>query len=322
MYAPAYIWAKTLLHLIEKTDFEIDYSKGMDLVEINDSHLILHIPSPSRQEAVAAHRDLIERYLLEEFHLRRKLLILDDAGMEKRKQNPAPRRIRSLNEKYALESYVAGSTNLHALDAAVSVAEGSDKLLFLYGPSGCGKTHLLHAIANRTSQRHPGRKIVYSNTEQFIADLIYSLKREIPALFRDLYYDADLLLLDDLQFFRGKGINQQYLSDLCLKLLETGKRVVLSADCPPDALPYMDSMWKDCAVEVFLPDYETRLEIIRKKAAEFQLPLTEEMVSFLAGKLCDNVHQIEGVLKRILALRDLTGMELTMANITRVLSEI
>ena len=322
MLATAYVWSKTLLYLIEKLDPEIDYSEGLDLVEINDSHLILHISTPAWQEAIAAQSKLIEQYLLDEFHLRRKLLILDDAGLEERKQNPT--QISNLNDKYTLDTYVAGSSNRRALDTVVAAAEGYAALnpLFLYGPSGCGKTHLLHAIANHVSRNYTDCKIVYTNSDQFTADLIYSLKNETPAFFTDKYCDADLLLVDDLQFLAGRGSTQQVLSETCCKLLEAGKQVVLSADCAPDLLPYLDDMWKECAVEVFLPDYETRQEIIRNKASALQLPLTEEMTELLARMLCDNVHQIEGGLKRILAQMDLTDMELTMDNLAEVLDEI
>lgn len=334
MHSAAYIWAKTITYLEERLS-SVTVSAWFDdaeLVELNDDHLILYSPSDFRREVILRNcKDIVEEGLLELFQLRRKLLVWGDAEKEKQAQHNTLESIWKINPHFTLDSFVPGTSNQVPLKAAMHVAEHTgDSIynpLYYYGMPGVGKTHLLYGIANRIAQTHPELKIVYVKGDQFTNELIQSILHSTTAAFKKKYREADVLLVDDIQFIAGKEATQEEFFHTFNELFELRKQIVLTSDRAPNDMPLLEDRLKGrfgygVMVKIEAPDYETRQQIIRTKAQDLQLSLNEEIVDFLSSILCDNVRQIEGGLRTIRAFRDLSGMKLTLPNIAQTIQDI
>ncbi len=195
-------------------------------------------------------------------------------------------------KEYSFETFVVGSGNSLAHAAAWAVANNPAKSynpLFMYGGSGLGKTHLIYAICGKIRQNHPDYKLLYVKGEEFANELILAIRNGTTAEFKEKYRQADLLAVDDIQFIAGKESTQEEFFHTFNSLYEWG----LLVDVQP-------------------PDFETRMAIISRKADSLGLDLPEDVAAFIAGKLKDNVRQLEGVVKRLDAHANLTGAPITM----------
>ena len=334
MHSAAYIWAKIITYLEEHlTSITIStWFDDAELVELNDDHLIIYSPSDFRQEVILRNcKGLIEEGLLKLFQLQRKLLVWGDAEMKQRNQHTAPQSLWKINPHFCLDTFIPGTSNQLPLKTALHIAEHTGDAiynpLYYYGPPGVGKTHLLYGIANRISQLHPELKIVYVKGDQFTNELIQSIMNSTTAAFKKKYREADVLLVDDIQFIAGKEATQEEFFHTFNELYELRKQIVLTSDRSPNDMPLLEDRLRSrfgygVMVKIEAPDYETRQQIIRAKAQDLQLSLNEEIVDLLSSKLCDNVRQIEGSLRTIRAFHDLSGMQLTLTNIAQTVSDL
>jgi chromosomal replication initiator protein len=218
-----------------------------------------------------------------------------------------------LNPKYLFETFVIGSSNRFAHAAAVAVAEAPSKAynpLFIYGESGLGKTHLLHAIGHYTRSLYPGTKVRYVSTEEFTNDFINAIRDGKQDLLRRRYRDIDILMIDDIQFLENKEGTQEEFFHTFNALHNSNKQIVISSDRPPKQLTTLEDRLRSrfewgLITDVQPPELETRIAILRKKAAQEGLNAPPEVLEFIASKISTNIRELEGALIRVTAFASL-----------------
>jgi chromosomal replication initiator protein len=218
-----------------------------------------------------------------------------------------------LNPKYLFETFVIGSSNRFAHAAAVAVAEAPAKAynpLFIYGESGLGKTHLLHAIGHYTRSLYPGTKVRYVSTEEFTNDFINAIRDGKQDLLRRRYRDIDILMIDDIQFLENKEGTQEEFFHTFNALHNSNKQIVISSDRPPKQLTTLEDRLRSrfewgLITDVQPPELETRIAILRKKAAQEGLNAPPEVLEFIASKISTNIRELEGALIRVTAFASL-----------------
>lgn len=290
----------------------------ISVVTMEDSALVLHCSNAFKKNTVEARfLPQIKAALKDIFSTDMEVKILSDEQLAAY-HGVAPDRPGDLfdSDAFTFETYVVGPQNKLAYAAAKSVAEKpaeSYNPLFIYGDSGLGKTHLLYAIAHLVNRRRPEARIVYIKGDDFTNELVSSIRENRNAEFREKYREATVLLVDDIQFIAGKKQTEEEFFHTFNALYESGKQIVLTSDRPPKEMTQLEDRLRTrfewgLMVDVEPPDYETRLAIIRNKAALLGINLPDRIASMIAENITANVRQIEGVLNKILAYSDLMGV--------------
>jgi chromosomal replication initiator protein len=230
-----------------------------------------------------------------------------------------------LNPKYVFETFVIGSSNRFPHAAAVAVAEAPGKAynpLLVYGDSGLGKTHLLHAIGHYVRSLYRGAKVRYVSSEEFTNDFINAVKDGRTEAFQRRYREVDVLLIDDIQFLEGKTQTQEEFFHTFNALHNANKQIVLTSDRAPKRLEALEDRLRSrfewgLITDVQPPDLETRIAILRKKAAMDRLTAPPDVLEFIASKIQTNIRELEGALIRVTAFANLNRQEvdLTLAEI-------
>ena len=226
----------------------------------------------------------------------------------------------SFNPDYTFDNFIVGSSNKLAHAGALVVAENPGTKynpLFFYGNSGLGKTHLMYAIANKALENDPSMKVIYVKGEEFMNQLIEALRVQKNSEFRDKYRKADMLLIDDIQFIAGKESTQQEFFHTFDALYEDHKQIIITSDKPPHEMVTLEERIRSrfesgLVVDIQPPDFELRLAILQNKAAQNNLEIPTDVMTYLAEHLQSNIRQIEGVIKKLGASHFLSGMPVTM----------
>ena len=222
----------------------------------------------------------------------------------------------ALNSKYTFENFVVGSCNQFAHAASVAVADAPGKTynpLYLYGGVGLGKTHLMHACGHAIKQRNPQLRVSYLSSERFMNELINSIRYDKTQSFREQYRSVDVLLIDDIQFMAGKERTQEEFFHTFNTLYEQQKQIVISSDCPPREIPTLEERlhsrfeWGLIA-DLEPPDLETKVAILRRKAEALGFAIPDDVALFIAGRVKNNVRELEGSLIRLVAISSLRGI--------------
>ncbi len=234
------------------------------------------------------------------------------------------------NYEYTFDTFIVGGSNEFAYAACTAVAKEPGKNynpLFIYGPSGLGKTHLMHAIAHEVHQNQPDYKIIYVTSEEFGNDFIASINSGNTASFHDKYRNADVLLVDDVQFFSNKEGMQEEFFHTFNKLHAEGKQIVLTSDKSPKELKTLEERIRSrfewgLITDISIPDFETRIAIIRRKAELLDLYIPDDVSEFIANRLKTNIRQLEGAVKKLKALKHLAGSAPSISMAQSVIKDI
>ena len=235
----------------------------------------------------------------------------------------------TLNPKYTFETFVVGNNNRFAHAAALAVGNEPGKSynpLFLYGGVGLGKTHLMHAIGNRILENNSKSNVLYVTSEKFTNQLINSIKDNKTEMFRNIYRNIDVLLIDDIQFIAGKDRVQEEFFHTFNTLREDGKQIIISSDKPPRDIQFLEDRLKSrfewgLLADISCPDYETRLAILRKKAQDENIIIDDSILSDIANKIDSNIRELEGVLNKIVARASLTHSPITIEHAENIINE-
>ena len=333
MYSPAYVWAKVLNYPEERLG-AVTVSASFDdaqVIELTEEHLILHSPSQFRSDVIRhKYAGYIQDALKNIFASDARLIVYDDKELEAFRSKGKTRTSMDFNPQFSFENFVVGPSNRFAHGAAIAVSNTPGQVynpLFIYGPAGVGKTHLLYAIANSIRKTNSDANIVYIKGDQFINELVDALRSGKNIEFRSKYREADLFLIDDIQFIAGKESTQEEFFHTFNKLYEEHKQIVMTSDRKPSDMLTLEDRLKTrfewgLLADIQPPDYETRMAIIKNKARSLGLDLSDEVCDYIAVNVTNNVRQIEGTVKKILAYRDLNDMPLDLPNIARAIDDM
>ena len=333
MFSSAYVWAKIYGYMEEQLGSVMvsTWFDDAEVVELNEEHLILHSPSDYRREVIVKrYAGYVHEALKEIFHSDAKLIIFGDAELEAYRSRGQQNTAMDFNPQFNFENFVVGPSNRFAHSAAIAVSNHPGDVynpLFIYGPPGVGKTHLLYAIANGIRKAKPDAKIVYIKGDQFTNELIAAIQSGKNIEFRSKYREADLFLIDDVQFIAGKESTQEEFFHTFNKLYEEHKQIVMTSDRKPSDMLTLEDRLKTrfewgLLADIQPPDYETRMAILKNKAKNLGLNLDDDVCNYIAINITNNVRQIEGTVKKIMAYRDLNNMPLDLQNISRAINDM
>jgi chromosomal replication initiator protein len=235
-----------------------------------------------------------------------------------------------LNSKYSFDNFVIGQSNRFAHAAAVAVAEAPAKAynpLFIYGDSGLGKTHLLHAIGHYAMSLYPGIRVRYVSSEEFTNDFINSIANNRGSSFQARYRNIDILLIDDIQFLQRAVETQEAFFHTFNTLHDHNKQVVITSDLPPKMLTGFEDRMRSrfewgLITDVQVPDLETRIAILRKKAQSEKIQVPDDILEFMATKVSSNIRELEGTLIRVTAFASLNRTPVDMPLVQTVLKDL
>ena len=255
---------------------------------------------------------------------------LDDNNISNTKNKLNTPHPPNINKQHTFESFIEGTNNEFAKTAAQSIAaepgKGSFNPLIIYGGVGLGKTHLLHAIGNRAFQNNPAANVVIVTSEKFTLDFVNSLRKNRTIEFAQHYRNSDVLLIDDIQFFRGKEQTQEQFFHTFNVLYQSGKQIVMTADKYPGEMKglkerLLSRFQSGLSVDVQPPNFEIRVAILLDKAEQNGLDLDYDIIEFIARHIKNNVRDLEGAIIRILAKSSLMNKEIDFSLVKDVIKE-
>ncbi len=334
----------------------VTWFKNTRLIKQDDSHIVVAVPNIFiKQQLERKYKDLIletvrkngltvedvefkiqssprpeaveERVQLDEAVVANKPQQQTVASQQKSSSPLTHNYRQGINERYTFENFVVGSGNELAYAACQAVAsEVGTKYnpLFLYGGVGIGKTHLIQAVGNAILARKPGGRVVYISSEQFVQEFVDALRFKKNTDFADYYRSADVLIVDDVQFFAGKEKIQEEFFHTFNALHQANKQIIISSDKPPRDIPTLEERLRSrfvwgMSIDMQNPDFETRCAIIQNKAETKQVRLPSDVVEFLATQFQTNIRELEGALNQVLAFCEMRELEPNLAIVTGLL---
>lgn len=300
-------------------------------VDIEDCRLVLHTTSDFKRDIIASRfGETIKAALSDLFSCDFDLLILsgdeiNDFAIKKKVDSSLPEMAG-----YTFDRFIVGSSNKFAHAAAIAVAENPGKTynpLFIYGNSGLGKTHLLLAIGQQIHEKSPEKSIAYIKGDEFTNQLVKSIKDGTAEEFRQKYRNVDLFLVDDIQFIAGKQQTQNEFFHTFNNIFEAGHQIVITSDRPPLEMSILDDRLRTrfeggLMADIQPPDLETRMAITRNKAGQLGLLLSDDAVEYIATSITANIRQLEGVIKRLTAYKEILDDVITIDSVKRAIKDV
>ncbi len=300
-------------------------------VGLDENCLVLHSPSEFKGNIInTRYGSIIKEALSDLFSQDFDLQVLSgdeirDYELRKKTENMLPEMAG-----YTFDNFIVGNSNKFAHAAAISVAKNpgaSYNPLFIYGNSGLGKTHLLLAIGHYIQENDPTKKIAYIKGDDFTVQMVKAIKDGTGEEFRSKYRNVDLFLVDDIQFIAGKQATQNEFFHTFNNLYEAGHQIVITSDRPPMEMSVLDDRLRTrfeggLMADIQPPDLETRMAITRNKAAQLGLVLSNEAVEYIAGKITSNIRQLEGVIKRLTAYKEILNDVITTESVERAIKDV
>lgn len=335
------LWDKTLQLIkgeLSPPSFNA-FFKQIKPLQIQSNTLILLVPNDFTKGILEdRYLNLIESSVnqlsLKKYNIQFVLSENEVKGLDKdhniEEDNKSKKNYPNLNPKYTFDTFVIGNSNRFAHAACVAVAEAPARAynpLFLYGGVGLGKTHLMHAIGHHIMEQKKDPKVVYVSSEKFTNELINSIKDDRNEEFRNKYRNVDVLLIDDIQFIAGKERTQEEFFHTFNALHDANKQIILSSDRPPKEIPTLEDRLRSrfewgLIADIQVPDFETRMAILKKKADVEKLNVANEVMVYIATKIKSNIRELEGALIRIVAYSSLTNKEITVDLASEALKDI
>ena len=330
------VWKTVMEMLLDKEELtQTAYKTWFEdcqAVDLLDDKLVIHTPSEFKRNIIEQRfsKNLSDA-LMEIFSCQFEIMVLCGNEIDGyMRDTPAGEQGSNDGEYFTFDRFVVGSSNKFAHAAAMAVANEETKNfnpLFIYGDSGLGKTHLLYAIRNTIKKKHPNYHIVYVRGDDFTNELIAAIQAGRSIDFREKYRYADLFLMDDIQFIAGKTSTQEEFFHTFNTLYEANKQIVFTSDRPPNEIMLLSDRLKTrfesgLLADIQPPDFETRMAIIRNKANELHLVLSDEVMSYIANTLTSNVRQLEGAVNKIMAYHDLIHDDINVASVTRIIKDM
>jgi chromosomal replication initiator protein len=334
------LWARLLESISRKvppTVFD-SWVRPCRLLAVEGDHLRIGAPNTFSRDWLAQHHlDALQHAAQEVLGGHPRLtIVVDEAATAEPAPAAMPTRAggagtaEGLNPRYTFDTFVVGSSNQFAQAACQAVAELPSRAynpLFIYGGVGLGKTHLLHAVGHQGVRLFPGMAVVYISSERFTNELINAIRYDRTAEFRARYRTIDLLLIDDIQFISGKERTQEEFFHTFNDLYESRKQIIVSSDCSPKEIPEIEERLRSrfewgLIADIQPPDFETRVAILKKKAALERVRLTDDVAYLIASRIKSNIRELEGSLTRMIAFCALTGREMSVDLAQEVLGEL
>ncbi|MBU1255866.1 MAG: chromosomal replication initiator protein DnaA [Patescibacteria group bacterium] len=236
----------------------------------------------------------------------------------------------NLNPKYTFDNFVIGSFNELAQAAARAIIKHQGNLynpLFIYGGVGLGKTHLLQAVGNDLMKNSPNKKVKYISSEKFTSEMIDAISNKGMEDFKKKYHKIDTLIIDDIQFIAGKEKTQEEFFNTFNALYQKNKQIIISSDRPPKAISTLEERLRSrfeggMIADISQPDMETRLAILKNKIEEKKIKISDDVITYVATHIQNNIRELEGALNRIIAFSQVNNTIPTMKNISKILSQI
>ncbi|MFZ2975152.1 MAG: chromosomal replication initiator protein DnaA [Candidatus Moraniibacteriota bacterium] len=338
---------------ISKANF-ITWFKNTSILSLKDGHVVIGVPNGFAKEWLENKYDL---YILralkniqddiksvsclissgptQSFPKINKEITVDAVSAPKKspifyEKKPPIGQESNLNPKYIFDNFVIGGSNELARAACYAVSKSLGNVynpLFIYGGVGLGKTHLIQSIGNEALKINPQTRVKYISSERFTSDLIDSIKNQRIQEFKEYYQKIDLLIIDDIQFISGKEKTQEEFFHIFNYLYQLNKQIVLSSDRAPKAIQILEERLRSrfeggMIADVSKPDLETRLAILKIKAAQNGVEITEEALEFIATNIKNNIRELEGALNRVSVSAQLTKKSLDSAYTKQILSDI
>ena len=300
-------------------------------VDIEDCRLVLHTTTDFKRGIISSRfGDTIKAALADLFSCDFDLLVLagdeiNDFAIKKKVDSSLPEMAG-----YTFDRFIVGSSNKFAHAAAIAVAENPGKTynpLFIYGNSGLGKTHLLLAIGQQIHEKSPEKSIAYIKGDEFTNQLVKSIKDGTAEEFRQKYRNVDLFLVDDIQFIAGKQQTQNEFFHTFNNIYEAGHQIVITSDRPPLEMSILDDRLRTrfeggLMADIQPPDLETRMAITRNKAGQLGLLLSDDAVEYIATNITANIRQLEGVIKRLTAYKEILDDVITIDSVKRAIKDV
>ncbi len=331
MNSAADVWTSILNILGEKltTTTMNAWFDDSRAISLEADRFILYSPSKFRRDIIRSrYADAVKEALYELFSMDFEFVVVGDEELNSLRGGEKEPAFGS--NEFTFERFIVGSSNKFAHAAAIAVAENPGSAynpLFIYGESGLGKTHLLYAIGNAIKAQNPAASIVYIKGDDFTNELVNAIQTGKNIEFRQKYRGADLFLVDDVQFIAGKTQTQEEFFHTFNTLFEAHKQIVLTSDRPPMEIKRLEDRLQSrfesgLLADISRPDYETRVAIIKNKAIQLGLPLQEEIPGYIAERVTSNIRQLEGVVKKLTAYRDLLGGDVDLPKVQEIIDEI
>jgi chromosomal replication initiator protein len=329
------LWTQALIQLEEKVSrpsYET-WLKDTEPLELSGEYLVISVPSDFVREWLEnRYSQLIKEVIKEIGGVPLSVKFIVKSPLSGKFGGFGGDEIIStqLNQKYTFDTFVIGNSNRFAHAASLAVAEAPAKAynpLFIYGGVGLGKTHLMNSIGHFVLRHYTNARVVYLSTEKFTNDFINAIKDNKMVEFRNKYRTIDVLLIDDIQFLAGKEQTQEEFFHTFNALHENSKQIIISSDRPPKEIPTLEDRLRSrfewgLITDIQAPDLETRIAILRKKAATDGLDLPNEILLIIADKVTSNIRELEGALVRVKAYASMTNRPVTQELVEESLRDI
>lgn len=301
--------------------------KDMELVSFDDNKVVIALSDFKRKIVESRFMDKLESSFKNVIGFDIQIVLVD---VEKAVPVKAEETEDALTDEDTFDSFIVGASNKFAYAAANAVANdpgGKYNPLFIHGNSGLGKTHLLNAIAHQVKLTHPEANIVYTRGESFTNELVKYIGQKSTEAFHDKYRNADILLVDDVQFIAGKDSTQEEFFHTFNALYQAGNQIVLTSDRPPKEIALLEDRLRNrfewgLMADIQSPDLETRMAIIKRKAEVLNFDLPDDIVQYIAEKLKNNIRQLEGAVKKMQAFVTMQGMPVNIMTAQTAIKDI